>query len=100
MDGINGMYPCFPVGTQTEKIGMMFALTAVMAGVMLTPVRVDAQGVQREFPQLQEREENTGAVPVAIIARNGVPTQDRLRGVYMEGGELYLRLYEVRVNDR
>ncbi len=78
-----------------QKIGMMFALTAVMAGVMLTPARVDAQGGQREFPQLQEREEITGAVPVAVIARNGVPTQDRLRGVYMEGGELYLRLYDL-----
>jgi N-acetylmuramoyl-L-alanine amidase len=30
-----------------------------------------------------------------MIARNGVPTQERLRGVYLNGGELYLRLSDL-----
>ncbi len=76
-------------------IGMIAVLTAVAVGVTLLPARVNAQGSRSESPRFQEPGETTGAVPVAVIARNGVPTQDRLRGVYMEGGELYLRLYDL-----
>ncbi len=31
---------------------------------------------------------------MVVIARNGVPTQERIRCVRLEGGELYLRLYD------
>ena len=31
----------------------------------------------------------------AVIARNGVPTEERLRGAYLDGGELYLRLSDL-----
>ncbi|MHC4179041.1 MAG: AMIN domain-containing protein, partial [Planctomycetota bacterium] len=31
----------------------------------------------------------------AVIARNGVPTPERLRGAYLNGGELYLRLSDL-----
>ena len=34
--------------------------------------------------------------PSAIIARNGVPTRERLRGTYLDGGVLYLRLSDLR----
>ncbi len=30
-----------------------------------------------------------------VIARNGVPTEERLRGTYLDGGELYVRLSDL-----
>ncbi|MFC1628805.1 N-acetylmuramoyl-L-alanine amidase, partial [Gemmatimonadota bacterium] len=71
------------------------AMMAVLAYVAFMPSPVGAQGT-RDLPrQLQDRDETVGGIPIAVIARNGTPTQDRLRGVYMEGGELYLRLYDL-----
>ncbi|MFC1500094.1 N-acetylmuramoyl-L-alanine amidase [Candidatus Zixiibacteriota bacterium] len=80
-----------------SSIWMGAAAAAVLASVMIMPYTVDAQG-NRDIPrQLQEGEESASGVPVAVIARNGAPTQERLRGIYMEGGELYLKLYDLGV---
>ncbi len=43
----------------------------------------------------QEPGSVTGPEPFVYLARNGVPTPDRLRGLRLEGGELYLRLSDL-----
>lgn len=72
----------------------MTAAVAV-AGVILQTCPALAQGGSNASAFQGTRQEEPAGTPVAVIARNGVPTQDRLRGVYMEGGELYLRLYDL-----
>lgn len=78
-----------------RAIRVMAAMVVVLASVALVPSHADAQGTGSVPRQFQDRDETAAGAPMAIIARNGVPTQDRLRGVYMEGGELYLRLYDL-----
>lgn len=56
------------------------------AGISSWPLREWQQGFE-----ISDRNETESVV----IARNGIPTRERLRGVRLEGGELYLRLYDL-----
>ena len=58
----------------------------VSAGTSSRPLKERQQGFENS-----DRDETESA----IIARNGIPTRERLRGVRLEGGELYLRLYDL-----
>lgn len=86
---------------QTAEAARICSLAVIVAGLMapilFIPSIADAQGniLQRRYREIQESE-GQGS-PSAVIARNGVPTQQRLRGAYLEGGELYLRLYDLGV---
>ncbi len=60
----------------------------VSAGTSSRPLKERQQGFENS-----DRDETESA----IIARNGIPTRERLRGVRLEGGELYLRLYDFAV---
>ncbi len=68
---------------------------AVVASVALVPSHAGAQSTRDVPRQIQDGDEAARGVPMALNASKGVATQYRLRWVYMEGGELYLRLYDL-----
>lgn len=70
------------------------ATVGLLLGMFLNAGAAAGSGVDQSRQQTIEvrgPQETEGAV----IARNGVPTQERLRGVRLEGGELYLRLHDL-----
>jgi N-acetylmuramoyl-L-alanine amidase len=67
-----------------------FAAALLLLGLVASPPCTHAQ---ESTPTGQEA--GQGAGPVAVIAHNGVATSRRLRGVFLEGGQLYLRLSDL-----
>ena len=71
------------------------ALIAVMTGaILLQPDAALGRQMPTDgrYPGPQSRGERNAGV---VIARNGVPTDERLRGAYLDGGELYVRLSDL-----
>jgi len=69
--------------------GALLAAILLFAGAApALPGPVFGQSPQQQGPA-------SSPEPVVMIARNGTPTADRLRGIRLEGGEIYLRLTDL-----
>ncbi len=78
--------------TPAATRGRRCSTAAILLLTVLAPPWAVAAASQ---PVLQEPDPIGFAEPMVVIARNGTPTQDRLRGIRLEGGEIFLRLTDL-----
>ena len=66
-----------------------------MRGLLLLALTAGPVGAEAQTPPLGGLSQEEAAGAGAVLAHNGTPTARRLRGVYLDGGTLYLRLSDL-----